>query len=317
LRENAGRFDAITVEGLWQYHGSAVRTAALAAGVPYVVYPHGMLDPWFQRTYPRKHLKKVIFWKLVGHQVLRDARAVAFTTEEEMRLAQNSFQPWQARCVISPLGVVVPGSERATRAANWRARYPALAKRKYLLYLGRIDPKKGVDILLEAYAAVHEKKNPTNIAPPALVLAGPESRPEFSAQCRAIMQRLGLEEGRDVIWTGMLDHEMKWAALESADALVLPSHQENFGYVVAEALAAGTPVLISKQVNLWREVIADGAGRAEEDTLAGTQNLLLAHASWSPTERANLSAAAQKCFRHRYQIEAAARRQIEVLEGKN
>jgi glycosyltransferase involved in cell wall biosynthesis len=105
--------------------------------------------------------------------------------------------------------------------------------------------------------------------------------------------------------------------LENAEALVLPSHQENFGYVVAEALAAGTPVLISKQVNLWREVIADGAGLAEEDTLSGTTKLLLAYASWSQIARANFSCAAKKCFLQRYQIEAAARRQIEVLEGEN
>jgi glycosyltransferase involved in cell wall biosynthesis len=312
-RENARRFDVLTVEGMWQYHGAAVHAAARAAGIPYVVYPHGMLDPWFQRAYPRKHFKKMIYWKLGGHKILRDARAVAFTTEEEMRLAQNSFLPWRARSVISPLGVPLPGGDPAKRARKWREKFPALVDRKFLLYLGRMDPKKGVDLLLEAYAAAHPAA--TRHAAPALVLAGPDSDPEFAARCRAVQQQLGLREGEDVFWTGLLDHDSKWAALEAADALVLPSHQENFGYVVAEALAAGTPALISTQVNLWREVVVDGAGLAAADDLAGTRELLARHAQWTAADRARFSAAARNCFNRRYQIEAAAQRQIEVLGG--
>ncbi len=317
VRKSARRFEAMTIEGLWQYHGPAVRAAARAAEVPYVVYPHGMLDPWFQRAYPRKHFKKVIYWKLGGHKILRDARAVAFTTEEERRLAQNSFLPWAARCVISPLGVELPAGNPAERARQWKEKFPALAGRKFLLYLGRIDPKKGVDLLLEAYAAAHPSAARANQTAPVLVLAGPESRPEFSARCRALQQQLGLREGVDVFWTGLLDQDLKWAALEGADALVLPSHQENFGYVVAEALAAGTPTLISNQVNLWREVVADGAGLAAADDLAGTRELLERHATWTSADRARFSVAAHDCFLKRFQIEAAARRQIEVLEGKD
>jgi len=314
--QNASRFDAMTVEGLWQYHGPIVRHLALRAKVPYVVYPHGMLDPWFQRAYPAKHRKKMIYWKLCGHKVLRDARAVAFTTEEEMRLAQNSFQPWQARSVISPLGVTLPAGNPLERAQQWREKFPTLAGRKFLLFLGRLDPKKGADLLLEAYASVYPEAMRNSGAAPALVLAGPETRPEFSAHCRALMIKFGLRDGTDVIWAGLLDQAMKWAALESADAMVLPSHQENFGYVVAEALAAGTPVLISKPVNLWREVVADGAGLAANDDVPGTHELLAAHAAWSLADRARFSAAARACFHKRYQIEAAARRQVEVLEGK-
>ncbi len=315
LGQNMARFDVVTVEGLWQYHGPIVRNLALRNKIPYVVYPHGMLDPWFQRAYPAKHQKKVVYWKLCGHKVLRDARAVAFTTEEERRLTQNSFRPWAARCVISPLGVPLPGGSAAERAGKWKKKFPALVGRRALLFLGRIDPKKGVDILLKAFAAINPPGSRPDGTAPVLVLAGPEMRPEFSALCRELIVRFRLREGTDVIWTGLLDHEMKWAALENADALVLPSHQENFGYVVAEALAVGTPVLVSKQVNLWREVVADGAGLAESDDAKGTMRMLIAHSIWSSADRAKYSAAAITCFNQRYQIEAAARRQIEVLEG--
>jgi len=319
IRANVPRFEAATIEGLWQGHGPATRAAALAANVPYVVYPHGMLDPWFQQAYPKKHFKKMLYWKLAGHQVLRDARAVAFTTDEERRLAENSFQPWKARGVISTLGVAEPGGDPIVRAKDWRARFPALTNRRFLLILGRIDPKKGADLLIEALATVYPAaKNslPKQTATtPVLVLAGPESNHAFAVRCRELIRQHDLRNGVDVLWTGLLEGESKWAALEAADALVLPSHQENFGYVVAEALAVGTPVLISERVNLWREVVADGAGLAAPDDVSGTRRLLAAHAAWTPGDRERFSAAAQACFTARFQLEAAARRQIEVLNG--
>ncbi|HVU37064.1 MAG TPA: glycosyltransferase [Opitutales bacterium] len=315
LKKNSERFDVITVEGLWQHHGLMVHRAATENQVPYVVYPHGMLDPWFKDAYPAKHWKKMLYWKVGGYKVLSDARAVAFTTEEEMRLAQNAFTPWQARCVISPLGVEPPHGPPEERAKKWRERFPTLAGRKFLLYLGRIDPKKGAQHLIPAYAKQYPEETRLRGGAPALVIAGPESAAAFAEQCHLQAEILRLRESADIVWTGMLDQEMKWAALEAADVLVLPSHQENFGYVVAEALAVGTPALISDRVNLWREVVADGAGLAAPDDEAGTLKLLQEHAAWTPATRAQFSAAARRCFLRRFQIAAAAKRQIEVLDG--
>ena len=90
LREHAGRFDAVVVHGLWQHPGLAVRREVFPR-TPHVVFPHGMLDPWFKRTYPLKHLKKWLYWPWAEYRVLRDARAVLFTSEEERRLARETF----------------------------------------------------------------------------------------------------------------------------------------------------------------------------------------------------------------------------------
>jgi glycosyltransferase involved in cell wall biosynthesis len=315
LRANLRRFDAATVEGLWQYPGPATRAAALAAGVPYVVYPHGMLDPWFRRMYPIKHYKKMLYWRLLEHRVLRDAAAVVFTAEEERRLAEGGFHPWRMQAVVAPLGVDAPGRDPAVRARQWHERYPALAHRRILLFLGRLDRKKGVDLLLESYAATYPESIRTTNAGPALVLAGPVSDPAFVNRCHALARQLGLRENIDVFWTGLLEGDWKWAALEAADVLVLPSHQENFGYVVAEALAVGTPVLISERVNIWREVVENGAGLAAPDDLAGTQQLLTAHGAWTSDERRQRGVAAQACFARHFELAAAARRQMQVLES--
>ena len=315
LRENLRRFDVVTIEGLWQYHGPATRAAALAAHIPYVVYPHGMLDPWFRRAYPSKHRKKALYWRLIEHRVLRDARAVIFTAAEELRQAEGEFRPWRARSVVASLGIAAPAGDPTGRAHRWRERYPALASRKSLLFLGRLDPKKGVDLLLDAYAATYPTPDRSSGLAPALVLAGPESDPAYTTQCRAQAQKLGLQEGRDIFWTGLLEGDWKWTALEAADALILPSHQENFGYAVAEALAVGTPVLISKRVNIWRDIVDAAAGLADEDDAAGTQRLLAAHAQWTPDLRRRFSAAAHACFTAHFQLATAARRQVEVLAG--
>jgi glycosyltransferase involved in cell wall biosynthesis len=112
----------------------------------------------------------------------------------------------------------------------------------------------------------------------------------------------------------MLSGKLKWGVLRAADVFVLPSHQENFGIAVAEALACGTPVLISDQVNIWREVVEDGGGFADNDNLAGTKGLLERWRTVTPAIRAEMSARAQTSFTRRFEINRAVDSFLEVLE---
>jgi glycosyltransferase involved in cell wall biosynthesis len=105
-----------------------------------------------------------------------------------------------------------------------------------------------------------------------------------------------------VHWPGMLGGDLKWGALRSADAFVLPSHQENFGIAVAESLAARRPVLISREVNIWQEIQADQVGMVEPDTLEGTENLLRRWLAMSEDERAAMAARCYTTFRKRYSM---------------
>jgi glycosyltransferase involved in cell wall biosynthesis len=113
----------------------------------------------------------------------------------------------------------------------------------------------------------------------------------------------------------MLSGNLKWGALSSADAFVLPSHQENFGIAIVEALACGTPVLISNKVNIWREVVDDGGGLAEEDDLAGTKRLLERWCVLPTATREQMSAKAQDCFARRFEINRAVDSFLEVLQN--
>ena len=298
LRENRRRFDAVIVHGLWQYPGYAVRRALHRTDTPYFVMSHGMLDPWFKTAYPLKHFKKSIYWRLVEHAVLRDARAVIFTCEEERLLAQGTFSPFRIRESVAALGTTAPEGNPEDWRRAFFARFPGLSGRRILLFLGRMHPKKGCDMLIRAFAKAG--------GPMHLVIAGPEEDAKHAREIR--MQT----EGLSVFFVGMLTNEVKWGALAAAEAFVLPSHQENFGMAVAEALAVGTPVLISNKVNIWREIETDGAGLVEPDDLPGTTRLL---ERWAGADREAMRLAARHCFATRFDIRKAAENMLAVLQS--
>jgi glycosyltransferase involved in cell wall biosynthesis len=225
-----------------------------------------MLDPWFRRTYPLKHLKKWLYWPWADYRVVRDARAVLFTSEEERRLAGQSFALYRARERVVAFGTGAPPADADRRREAFLAEFPELRDRRVLLYLGRLHEKKGCDLLIRAFAAVAAADQTLN-----LVMAGPDQT-GWAPALRNLAESLGVAER--VVWPGMLDHDRKWGAFFCAEAFVLPSHQENFGVAVAEALSCGVPVLISDKVNIWREIAAAGAGLVDTDDLEGTRRLL-------------------------------------------
>ncbi len=305
LMENASRYDCLIVNGLWQFHGLAVRQAALRLGVPYFVYTHGMLDPWFKRAFPLKHLKKLLYWHWNERRILRDAAAVCFTSEEERRLARHSFGCYHASEVVVNYGTSVPAGDPDTQREMFLSRWPHLREQRLLLFLSRIHAKKGCDLLLEAFARAVATDPSLH-----LVMAGPDQT-GWQAKLEAQAQKLGIAE--HITWTGMLSGEMKWGAFRAAEAFALPSHQENFGIAVAEALACGVPVLISDKVNIWREIEQSGAGLVAPDTKAGTSDLLQRWLCLSEQERQVMGCHAAECFAEHFEIHQAAQSLLDVL----
>ena len=308
LRQNRQRFDAVVVHGLWQYHGLAVWRALRSSGIRYFVFPHGMLDPWFRRQYPIKHLKKWLYWPWAEYRLLRDACAVLFTCEEERQLARQSFSIYKARELVVPIGTPGPPAEDASgQEEAFFAQYPHLRDQRFLLFLGRINPKKGCDLLLEAFSQVASSDPDLQ-----LVMAGPDPD-QLRGQ---LIRHVPATVSARITWTGMLTGTVKWGALRAAEAFVLPSHQENFGIAVTEALACGTPVLISDKVNIWREITAGGAGLVGADTVAGTTDLLRRWITLDALARTTLTEQATAVFQERFRMDRAAQQLAIVLAGK-
>ncbi len=304
LRENRSRFNAVFVNGLWQYPGFAVWRALAGTTTPYFVYCHGMLDPWFKRTYPLKHLKKWLYWPWGEYRVLRDASAVLFTAEEERRLARQSFWLYRANEVVTGYGITAPPDDLSRERELFLNRFPALRGRRLILFLGRVHVKKGCDLLLRAWQKVAPGPDVH------LVMAGPTDH-TYGQEMRALAASLGL--GDSVTWTGMVSGDLKWGCLAGAEAFVLPSHQENFGLSVVEALACGVPVLISNQVNIWREIKAEGAGLVAQDDLAGTIQLLRDWIALPEEERSAYRQRARACFISHFEITHSAQSICKLL----
>ncbi|RJP72633.1 MAG: glycosyltransferase [Comamonadaceae bacterium] len=305
LTEHAHRYDFVIVNGIWQYHSYAAWQALTRLKRPYAVFTHGMLDPWFKRAYPLKHLKKWLYWPWAEYRVLRDAAAVLFTCEEERLLARDSFWLYRAREQVVAYGTRPPPTDDVALTDRFLEAYPHLKGKRFLLFLSRIHEKKGCDLLIDAFAHVAAEEPDLH-----LVMAGPDQTGwmgllQAQAALRGISHRIH--------WTGMLQGDVKWGAFHAAEAFVLPSHQENFGIAVAEAMGCGLPVLISNKVNIWREVESADAGLVADDTAEGTHTLLKRWLALDLPARQRMADNARQLFEQRYTVNAMAESLLQVI----
>ena len=338
LFENLPRFDVVIIHGMWQYHGYAVRKALKRllrngrAAPRCFVMPHGMLDPYFQRDPSRrtKAIRNWIYWKLVEGEVVNRADGLLFTCVEEMLLARQTFRSYRVTNErVVGLGVEEPPPYLPAMGSAFRLQCPELHDRPYLLFLSRIHPKKGVNLLVKAYVQLMQEHLGSksfstcdhSLTIPDLVIAGP-----LDSDYAAEVQQLAIQllssslqtQNRDpkipsIHFPGMLRGDAKWGAFYGCEAFVLPSHQENFGIAVVEALACGKPVLISDKVNIWREIVDGGGGFAAVDDAESTLALLRRHLDLNTEARVDMGGRALDCFRKNFQVSAAAARMAKAL----
>ena len=298
ILRNARKFDAVIVHGLWNFSTfAASATLPFLRGVKYFVYTHGMMDPWFRRHYPMKHVLKVLSWLACEGRLLSSAKSVLFTTEDERELARGQFPFWRYSEAVVGYGTAQPPSLTVAQTDAFRAALPELGSRRYLLFLSRIHPKKGCDLLVEAFAAVAMLDPGLDI-----VIAGPDPD-EIISGLRERALALGISAR--VHWPGMLMGDAKWGAYHGAEAFILPSHQENFGVVVAEALACGLPVLTTDKVNIWRDIVTDRVGFVSKDDVGGVRDSLEKWIATKPSSREEMRSRALISFAGRYDVRRA------------
>ncbi len=306
IAARAPQFDAIVIHGLWRYTSVGAWRGLRGRGVPYFVFPHGMLDPYFKRAFRWKHVQKNICWRAAESSVVRDAQGVLFTCEEERRRARFTFRPYACRERIVGLGIARPAGDPAADGRTFLDALPQLAGKRLILFLGRIHPTKGCDLLIQAFARMAGRDPLLR-----LVMAGPD-------ECgwRGELERLAgrLAVSSRVLFTGPLYSGLKWGALRAAEALALPSHQESFGLTVVEGLACGVPALLSKKVHLWREIQSDGAALAADADATGTISLLDRWLGMPEADRRQMRANALVSFARRFELDRFARDFIACLE---
>ncbi|MEI6561011.1 MAG: glycosyltransferase [Verrucomicrobiota bacterium] len=306
LKAHCNEYAFVVVNGIWQYGSFAAWRVLRHAVVPYFVFTHGMLDPWFKKHYPLKHFKKWLYWPWAEYRVLRDASAVLFTCMEEKLLARHSF--WLYRCNEKVVNYGTAGwkGDADVQKRCFFKKFPELEGKRLFLFLGRIHEKKGGDLLFEMFHRIVSERPELDLH---LVMAGPDDN-TFARTLKKTAQSLGIADR--ITWTGMLLGDEKWGAFQASEAFVLPSHQENFGISVAEALSASLPVLISNKVNIWREIEQEAAGLVENDDLPGTYALFKRWLDLDAQKREEMREKARECFLRHFEISSAARSLIKV-----
>jgi len=237
-REKLGTFALAHLYGLYDLLGPQVARSCSRRSTPYVVEPMGMYRPIVRNLF-----LKNLYHRLLGDRLMREARFVIATSEQERReLAADGID--ETRIVVRRNGIEAP--ESTPEFGRFRERFGIPVDARMILFLGRLVAKKNPDILIAAYA--RWRANAGTASRAVLVLAGPEEDADYARQLTQQCTELRLGDG--VRFTGPLYGEEKWQAYRDADLFVLPSQNENFGNTAAESAACGTPVIVTDQCGI-------------------------------------------------------------------
>ena len=272
MRTTLCQSDVVHLHTLWTFTSLAAARVCRAANVPYLVMPHGMLDPYSMQA---GWLKKQVYGRIFEWPQLRRARGMCYTHSEEQRLAAQTCRRLPPGCIVELGAESRPDCAPEGLRAEFFDRHPELRGRTVVLFLGRVHAKKGLDLLIPAFDQVSRQRPDAH-----LLIVGP-GEPAYVDSIRADVARRRLEP--KITFTGVLYGHDKWAAMAASDLFVLPSYQENFGLSVVDAIRSGLPVLLSRRVNLWKDVVEAGAGRDCEtsvESVAEKLNECLADPAW-------------------------------------
>jgi len=300
LRRAVPEADVVHIHSLWLYPQFAAYRAARQGHRPYVVSPHGALDPFLRQ---RGRMRKALTTALWQRPMLEEAATIHVLTEEEAELIAD-IAPQVPRTIV-PSGLDISAFTRLPDPRAFRQAHVGGHTGPIVLFLGRITFKKGIDVLIRAFALARPRLRDAK-----LVIVGSDDealQPGLEALARE------LDVSAEVVFTGRVYREKRLAALAAADAWALSSHTENFGIAVVEALAAGVPTIVSPAVNIAKDIAAAGAGVVADLTPQAFADAIVS--VLTDAEAAGRLAAAARSFAGQYDWSAIAPRLLELYRG--
>jgi glycosyltransferase involved in cell wall biosynthesis len=243
-------FDVVHIHGLYRFPVTYAAWAARKADVPYVITPHGALDPFLYAQSRYSVFMKRLYERLFDFPNIHNASAINYTTQEELERAR--FLGLKTPAVVIPSGIDWSEYAELPPRGDFRKSMGISQDAHLVLYLGRINFKKGLDLLIPAFSRVLE-----SLPNARLILAGPDNE-GYGRNIRGLCKEHGIETATRFV--GHIDAEHVRQAYVDADVFVLSSYSENFGRTVVEAMACSCPVIISDKVNIWKEVKRAKAG---------------------------------------------------------
>ena len=290
--------DLVHITGVWNF---PIISASLVSNInskPYIISPRGML---YKETFMmgNKYMKRIYYDFLIKYYLNR-ASAIHFTSEDE-RSSTLSYLKLNRPALVIPNGIDLTSYKTLPNKSLFKNKYNILSNQKYILFLGRISKKKGLDILITAFEDLVKVDSDL-----LLVIAGPDTE-DYKKELDYLLEIRGLTN--KVLFTGLLSGGDKHSAIVDSEMLVLPSYSENFGMVVIEAMACGTPVVISNKVGIAKEVQEYNAGIVTEisaSDLAGNIRKLLSN----PGLRDTLARNGKRMVTENYDIDKVVQKMI-------
>lgn len=287
LKKDLAGFDAAYITSVWNYPAAIAARACAQKGIPYVVSPRGNLYPYALR---KKAFKKWLYYSCVLKKPLARAAAIHYTSDNEAREC-HSFLGLKNDAWIIPNGIDAADWPRPSSCEALFNRLPDLRHKKIILFMGRISWKKGLDILLPAFARLHKEHPDTH-----LLIAGNDEG-GYTKKIHEWSAQYGIE--KKLTLAGLLTGDIKIQAYTASSLFVLPSYSENFGMAVVEALVCGTPVVVSNKVAICEELLRDKAGLVADtnpESLYQNMHALLADAQLRETVSRNGKKAAGELY---------------------
>ena len=302
MKAHATRFDCVIIHGVFEFNSYGAWLALRDMSIPYFVFTHGMLEPWAKLHHQINHFRRWFYWPWGGYPVLRDAHAVLFLSDHERHRSQETFWLYDCHEFVVRFGTKgIPSALPDRGEGAFFQAHPPLRGRRLFTYLGCASGRGGADALIRALAQLRQRGawQPEAMK---LVLANVPASGEKAL--RALAARLGVSDS--VYWAGAVADQARWGLLSASEVLLRPSDFEASGRVVAEALSADTPALMSFGVMIWKDVVNEGAGMADEETPEGFARLLHRWLTLSEDERSSMRRTARHCFENRFTLDGAA-----------
>jgi len=302
IKEESKKYDLIYLAGLFDFYAIIL----LLANKAFIYGPHGTFMQEAYKMRILKKFKKDIFMFLVGRRMLKKAKLIHIKTEDEKKHFLSFFPEFQEKLRVVPNGLILSDLEASLTKETLLNKYPHLKDREIILFLGRINWIKGLDLLIPAFSKLYSERKDLH-----LIIAGKDDGDDYEKKVKKLIKEYNLEDS--VTFTGMVTGVDKLLLLYGSDIFVLPSYSENFGVAVIEAMACGLPVVISDKVGISNEIKSNNAGiivqTNTESVYEGMKRLLE-----DDNLRKTISENGRRLIKEYYNIEKVADKMIEMYK---
>ena len=292
LYKNKKNYDFFLIHGLWQFNSLIARL--LLRRRKYYVFTHGQLDPFFGLNLYKK-IKKKIYWYLIERKNLANSKGILLTSKGEKLNLNNTFvDTFKIKKHIIRYGILQKNLNKKRCINSFNANFPFLCNKKFYLFLGRFNEKKGCEIIIESVIKLKKKFKSK------ILFAGPIENTNYFKNLKQLVKENNLEN--TIFFSDSLYEDKKWGAILKSKGMLLASHGENFGIAIAESLSQGKPVLITNKVNIYKNILNHNAGIVSSNTTSSFSKKLLQFENINIKKLNKMSKYASICFKENFDV---------------